>query len=341
MMEILLWGAAAAIGIAAAFSYRTAKGAKSKGGMKVPGTKPPAALGIGADHPAYGAAVRLEAALDADFTARLEARVRGRSPGMTQAEWEWTWFELKRYFLMCGIMRQVQMYGARTDDIWHEMLAFTREYQLFCERFCGTMIHHAPHGQASRPSEDDRAWFDWVYSELFEPSPVSEQVWGRSFAYPMSRTMLDEPLVKTPNAYREARFNMRAADKNAELAYVVEWLTGRFGQQLTEGRKLVEGGRAYPKRSRWDAGNLASAGGAIVFASMLAPLDYERNMEGLLERGKPGSDGAGAGCGSSGIHGDKSDGSGSHGDSSPSDSGGSGGDGGGGASCGSAGCGSS
>jgi hypothetical protein len=340
MMGILLWGAAAAIGIAAAFSYRTAKGARRKGAMRLPNAQPPAALGIQADHPAYGAAVRLEAALDADFTARLEARVRGRSPGMTQAEWEWTWFELKRYFLMCGIMRQVQMYGARTDDIWHEMLVFTREYQHFCERFCGTMIHHAPHGQASRPCEDDRAWFDWVYSELYEPSPVTEQVWGRFFVSPMSRTMLEEPLVKTPNAYREARFNMRAADRNAELAYVVEWLAGCFGQQLTEGRRHVEGGRTYPKRSRWDEDSFACAGGAIVYASMLAPGDYERNMEGLLERGKSGGDSTGSGCSSSGgVHSGKSDGSGSHGDSSPSDSGGGGGDG--GASCGSAGCGSS
>jgi len=340
MTGIWVWGAVVAVGVAAAFSYRALRGARRKGGLTLPSGSPPAALGVAADHPAYGAAVRLEGALDADYVRRLEMRVQSHYPAMTKAEWEWTWFELKRYFLMCGVMRQVQMYGARTDAIWHEMLVFTREYQIFCERFCGTMIHHAPHGQANRPCEDDRAWFDWVYSELFRPSPVTEQVWGRFFRQPMSRPMLDEPIVKSPNAYREARFNMRAADKNAELAYVVEWLAGRFGQQLSESRKLAGQGRAYPKRSRWgEDGFAATAGGAMIYASMLVPGDYEQTMDELLEQDRAGKDGTGSSCGGgSAAWSDSHKPSGGDG-ASPSDSG-SGGSDGGGASCG-GGCGSS
>jgi len=340
MTGIWVLGAAAAVGVAAAFSYRALRANKRKGGLRLPGSMPPAALGVHADHPAYDAAVRLEAALDAEFVGRLETRVRGHYPEMTKAEWEWTWFELKRYFLMCGVMRQVQMYSERTDGIWHEMLVFTREYQLFCERFCGTMIHHAPHGQASRPCEDDRAWFDWVYSELFELSPVTEQMWGRLFRQPMSRSMLDELHVKSPNAYREARFNMRAADKNAELAYVVEWLAGRFGQQLTESRRLVEQGRAYPKRSSWGSeGFAATAGGGMIYASLLAPVDYEHTMNELLEQDKASKLGTSSSCGSGSGAWTDSGKSGS-GDGASSTDSGSGGSDGGGASCGS-GCGSS
>jgi len=337
MTGLLVWGAVLALGVAAAFSYRAFRDHGRKGGLRTPDALPPAALGVAADHAAYGAAVRLEAALDAEFVRRLEKRVQGHHPALTKAEWEWTWFELKRYFLMCGIMRQVQMYGMRTDEIWHDMLVFTREYQLFCDRFCGTMIHHAPHGQTNRPSEDERAWFDWVYSELFELSPVTEQVWGRFFRYPMSRSMLDEPYSKSPNAYREARFNMRAADKNGELAVVVEWLASRFGQQLSEGRRLVEQGRAYPKRSRWSVeGIAANAGGAMIYASMLVAGDYERTMEELLEQDKAAKDGAGSSCGSgTGAWGAApKSGNGDNGSSTESGSGSDGG------SCGS-GCGSS
>jgi len=30
------------------------------------------------------------------------------------------------------------------DDVWHELILCTREYQKFCEEFLGTFIHHSP-----------------------------------------------------------------------------------------------------------------------------------------------------------------------------------------------------
>lgn len=36
------------------------------------------------------------------------------------------------------------------DDVWHELILCTREYQKFCEMFLGTFIHHSP----ELPSEE-------------------------------------------------------------------------------------------------------------------------------------------------------------------------------------------
>ncbi|MGO4375152.1 hypothetical protein AB4Z21_31240 [Paenibacillus sp. MCAF20] len=143
-----------------------------------PAEEPPQALGVPYGHPARSAAERLESALGLDFEARIKDRVLKEQPRLTDNEWKWTWFELKRYFLMCATMRSVPMYSRSADAIWHEMLMFTREYEQFCAKFSGDLIHHAPHAAGVQPEPGERAWFDWVYGELFERTPASGRVWG-------------------------------------------------------------------------------------------------------------------------------------------------------------------
>ena len=71
------------------------------------------------------------------------------------------------------------MYSVKVDDVWHEMLMFTREYEQFGKALCGGIIHHAPHTADEKPETGERAWFDWVYGEVvFEAAPASGQLWG-------------------------------------------------------------------------------------------------------------------------------------------------------------------
>src|SRR3569832_886914 len=79
-------------------------------GRAFPQELPPDALGLPLGHPARSAAQRLESAIEEGFESRVHDRVLQAQPKMTVAEWQWTCFELKRFFLLCALLRNVPMY---------------------------------------------------------------------------------------------------------------------------------------------------------------------------------------------------------------------------------------
>jgi hypothetical protein len=151
----------------------------------------PAGLGMRPEFDSREMEQRLEKALEPGLLERLKERVLKEHPEMGLAEYEWKLLELKRYFAMNAILRQVPMFSESVDQIWHEMLMFTREYQLFCDSFLGTMIHHAPHSQP-QPMKGERAWFDWIYGHLFELTPFSNEIWGRFYAFPLEPERMEQ-----------------------------------------------------------------------------------------------------------------------------------------------------
>jgi hypothetical protein len=46
-------------------------------------------------------------------------------------------------YLMSG-KRFVSMPSQVADDLWHEFILYTREYEIFCRRAFGTFLHHTP-----------------------------------------------------------------------------------------------------------------------------------------------------------------------------------------------------
>lgn len=114
----------------------------------LPAQQPPQVLGILPGYSAYDAALRLENAIPTGYEQRVKERLQQRNPHVSDTEWLWRWHEVKRFLLMGALLRRVDMYSEQVDEVWHEMLMFTREYQELCERFCGHMIHHAPHRHA-------------------------------------------------------------------------------------------------------------------------------------------------------------------------------------------------
>ncbi len=291
----------------------------------------PAALGVPEGHPARTAAERLELALDGHFESRVKDRVLRGETRLAAREWEWTWFELKRYFLMCGIVKGVPMYSSQADELWHEMLMFTREYEQFCERFCGAMIHHAPHTADGKPSADERAWFDWIYGELFLSSPVSGRIWGPFYRTPMSEARLGELASARNESVPGKWFNVKAMEKFGDLAAVVHYLMDRARSQLDAARR-----RERPESAAGGGFNPALSGvgmlsGMLIYHSVASPNAFASEMDRLQTEEQRKDNGGGTSASScSSYEDDRSSDHGHHGDSG-SDGGGDSG----GSSCGS------
>ncbi|WP_051250358.1 hypothetical protein [Paenibacillus harenae] len=308
-----------------------------------PAAEMPAALGVPYGHPARTAAERLESALGFDTESRVKDRVLKEQPKMSDKEWDWTWFELKRYFLMCGILRGVPMYSRQADALWHEFLMFTREYEQFCTRFCGEMIHHAPHAPGVQPSLDERAWFDWVYGELFEQAPASGRIWGAFFRTRMADQRLEELAGWSDEALREQWFNLKSTAKHTDLRETVDYLIGRVKSQLTAAHR---GDKSYGRTGQtvygggYDtaASSVGLLSGLLIFHSLSSSDDFARQMDqeqNEEERKANGSGDSTSGCSGSSDNGRDSHSGGDDGGGGGDSSGGSGGDDGGGSSCGS------
>ncbi len=125
----------------------------------------------------------LDRSLSNSYLERVKDRVIKEHPKWADYEFEWTFFELKRYSVMNNLLKSVPMFSTRVDDVWHEMIMFTREYETFSKKFYHELLHHTPNNDP-RPIPFERAFFDWVYLSLFESTPNSRTIWGEFLKNP-------------------------------------------------------------------------------------------------------------------------------------------------------------
>ncbi|MVP01204.1 hypothetical protein [Paenibacillus lutrae] len=172
----------------------------------------------------YELAIKLEDAIPMDWANAIKNRVLSEHSGISEREHEWRWLELKRFFMMCAVLKQVPMFSSAVDEIWHEMLMYTQEYQRFSTKFLGQMLHHSPSGEPSKPQPDERAWFDLVYVEMFGWNPYSEAIWGVFFRNPLPREELhlyrNDNLMLQP----QSRFNARTYEHLPEARKLIDFL---------------------------------------------------------------------------------------------------------------------
>ncbi|WP_322906170.1 hypothetical protein [Paenibacillus campi] len=249
---------------------------------------PPDAL-VPAGHPCEALANKLEASIPAHYTAQLWQRIQSKHPHMSDREFEWRWHEMKRYLLICALFREVPMFSSRIDDIWHEMLMFTRKYEQFCQRFYGYMLHHSPHGgSVSQP--DQRALFDWAYGELFPLERANTKLWGSFFRHPLPSSIMNELLAFSEHDPQQSLFNSNMFQRSPEARAGILYLHRRFvaqSQAALRGDRPDSSSPMYNSNSSSDMYNnsvygLSAAGAACVYYSYLPPADFSTCVDPFL-----------------------------------------------------------
>lgn len=168
-----------------------------------------------------------------EYVDRVKRRMM-ENRGIREMEWNNRWFELKRFFLMTALMKQVPMYSREVDQVWHEMLMFTRAYEQFSKRFLGEYLHHEPHDAAGAAAgRTMRGWFDLLYCWLFQPTPYSVLTWGAFFRQPIPTEILRDFEGEVSEEVLERYFRWSAGD------VVVRRIVFRLAEQIREGIRFV------------------------------------------------------------------------------------------------------
>ncbi|MGV2939069.1 hypothetical protein AB5I83_05715 [Mesobacillus sp. LC4] len=220
---------AAGAGILFAISYFSGNGSKKKVLLK---ENIPDRLGLLEKVPASATFQRLESALPYEYIHQVKQRFLSDHPEVSDDEFEWRLFELKRYFFLNSFLKSTPMFSSKVDEVWHEMLMFTKQYEGFSNQFLGKMLHHTPNLEPE-PAPQARAFFDWVFAQLFEITEYSWQAWGDFFHYPLEREVLQKMSSISDHELKQQLFNV--TEENQEL---VNYLITQLRAQLREAQQI-------------------------------------------------------------------------------------------------------
>src|SRR6185436_8464701 len=73
-------------------------------------------------------------------------KLGARHPGLTPSDVDSVARALRQFFgahLLSG-RKFVAMPSQAVDDLWHEFILYTRDYEQFCKRAFGHFMHHTP-----------------------------------------------------------------------------------------------------------------------------------------------------------------------------------------------------
>ncbi|WP_240873208.1 hypothetical protein [Shimazuella soli] len=179
----------------------------------------------------------LEESYPKNYPAWIQERVI-REHYINMVEFENRWFEWQRFLIMAALLKSVPMYSEEVDAVWHEMLMFTREYEEFSNRYIKTTLHHAPNvprppeGKAdnvekSKPAEtpgEQRAWFDFIYLLLFEPTPYSITALGPFLRHALSQDVIHDFQTLAPDELEKKYFHTNVVMNFAFMQEIVHTL---------------------------------------------------------------------------------------------------------------------
>jgi hypothetical protein len=228
----------------------------------------PECLGILDEVPTGGMLEKLDLALDADYLEQVKYRFMQEHPKVTEDEYEWRLFELKRYFFLTGILKETPMFSEKVDEVWHTMLMFTQKYQRFSEGYLGSMLHHKPNINPT-PAPQERAFFDWVFSQLFSVTQYSWTSWGSFFRHPVVRKVLQEFKEESDEWLRQKYF--KVSEENKET---VNYLISRMRQQVRDTEKMYQLDQKGSFTRQRTYGEMTNVALAMVFFSSFYFDDY-------------------------------------------------------------------
>ncbi|WP_347988518.1 hypothetical protein [Methylomonas sp. AM2-LC] len=113
------------------------------------------------------------------FPAGLYEKLRKRRPELSLKDCQLAGRALRQFFLayMQGGCRFVAMPSQVTDDLWHELILYTRHYELFCRKAFGGFFHHTPAVVLSKNRQDNtglrRIWWLTCREENIDPRKPS------------------------------------------------------------------------------------------------------------------------------------------------------------------------
>jgi len=191
-------------------------------------------------------AERVERAFSDEFQARLKERVLSKYRHFSDRSYDWALLELKRYFLMNLLLRGVPMFSERVDDLWHEMLLFTHDYQEFCTRLAGRFIHHNPYLQRT-PMPEERAWFDWVYAQIFLFTPYTQALWKPFFRNPIDSDRLRKFASLSEAELVSAYFNTSLYDRDPTVREAIRYLINQAKVQSVSALTHREAPKQAPR----------------------------------------------------------------------------------------------
>ncbi|WP_160725811.1 hypothetical protein [Bacillus sp. USDA818B3_A] len=194
----------------------------------------PEKLGILDDVPIEPVLNKLHAALGDEYLHQVKQRFLQENPKLTEDVFEWRLFELKRYFILSNILKKTPMFSHEVDEVWHTMILFTQKYQTFSERFLGQMLHHTPNTNP-KPAPQERAFFDWAFSQLFQITQFSWKSWGSFFNHPLDSRILKD-FKESPNEVLIERY-FKVNEDNKEL---IEYLVSKMKKQVSEAEEIYQ-----------------------------------------------------------------------------------------------------
>jgi hypothetical protein len=106
----------------------------------------------------------------------LFEKLRKRHPQLTLKDCQLVAQALRQFFLayLAGRLRPVAMPSQVVDDLWHEFILYTRNYQAFCNQAFGDFMHHTPAvamGGEKRSNEGlRRCWWHCCRAENINPA---------------------------------------------------------------------------------------------------------------------------------------------------------------------------
>ena len=123
---------------------------------------------------------RAEYIRTAPWPPGLFERVQRRYPQLSRKDMALIGNGLRQFFLayLNGGRRYVAMPSEAADQLWHEFILYTREYQKFCDTAFGRFLHHTPamvlspqHKQSNEGLR--RVWWQCCREEGINPSNPS------------------------------------------------------------------------------------------------------------------------------------------------------------------------
>lgn len=109
------------------------------------------------------------------FPPGLYDKLQKRRPELSLKDCQLVGRALRQFFLvyLAGDCRFVSMPSQVVDDLWHELILYTRHYDAFCKRAFGRFLHHTPAAVLGKNRQNNtglrRVWWLACREENIDP----------------------------------------------------------------------------------------------------------------------------------------------------------------------------